>query len=110
MALLGLSPIDMVALFAYWTTSEWYLGGSIGKFIVRIRVLRQNGQPHSLLESAIQSFGKTFLLFIDLPIGLVYERYKEKRQRLFNHLSGTIVVRTPFEITDYGQITFTKEP
>jgi uncharacterized RDD family membrane protein YckC len=110
LAFLGFSPIDTIVLFAYWTLAEWYLGSSIGKFITHTRVLRDNGQPHNLLDSAIQSFGKTFLLFIDFPLGLLYPALREKRQRLFNHLSRTIVVRTPFQITSPGTVTLTREP
>jgi uncharacterized RDD family membrane protein YckC len=110
LAFFGLSPIDMVVLFSYWTITDWYLGGSIGKFVVKTRVLRVNGRPHSLLESAVQAFGKTTIPFIDVPLGMLYGPLKERRQRLFNYLSRTIVVRTPFEITNPDEITLGKEP
>jgi hypothetical protein len=41
---------------------------------------------------------------------LLYPALREKRQRLFNHLSRTIVVRTPFQITSPGTVTLTREP
>jgi hypothetical protein len=44
-----------------------------------------------LLDAAIESFGKVFLLPIDFLVG--YFMYKEKNQRLFNYLSDTVVVR-----------------
>ena len=41
--------------------------------------------------SMYQALGKAFLLPLDVIVGLFM--YKDKDQRLFNHLSGTIVIR-----------------
>ena len=41
---------------------------------------------------AIQSFGKAFLLPIDVFFGWIFTN--DKRQRLFNRASDTIVIKT----------------
>ena len=66
---------------------------SIGKMVMRLKVTRIDGSTVTLVEAAIGSFGKAFLLPIDCIIGWVAESCKEKKQRLFNMLAKTIVVK-----------------
>jgi len=67
-------------------------GQSFGKMILRIKVTRLNGSPANIFQTAIESIGKAFLLPIDCIVGWIL--YPTKRQRLFNFLSETIVVRS----------------
>jgi len=75
--------------FLYWMVMEGYYGQSIGKMVMKIKVTRLNGQPIDIGQAAIESIGKAFLLPIDCIIGWVM--FPSKKQRLFNHLSNTIV-------------------
>ncbi len=84
-ALLLLSSL----LFVYWTVLEGYRGQSLGKMLLDIVVVGPYGEAIGFGDSAVQSFGKAFLLPLDLLIGL--HAYREKRQRLFNRLSDTVV-------------------
>jgi uncharacterized RDD family membrane protein YckC len=70
-------------------------GQSIGKMAMGLKVTKTDGSPATLMDSAIQSFGKTFLLPIDCIIGWILESCKEKKQRLFSMISNTIVVKAP---------------
>lgn len=83
--------LNSVALFLYWGYTEGTTGQSIGKKVMNIKVTDLNGEPIDTSTSMYQAFGKAFLLPIDLIIGLI--AYGDKEQRLFNHLSGTIVVK-----------------
>jgi uncharacterized RDD family membrane protein YckC len=80
-----------IVYFLYWTLSEGIYGQSIGKMIMRIKVTRLDGRPANLAQAAVESVGKAFLLPIDLIIGWLL--YLPRRQRLFNHVSGTLVTR-----------------
>ena len=80
-------------LFIYWTLIEGYYGKSIGKMVMRLKLTKVDGSPPTLIEAAIQSFGKAFLLPLDCIVGWLAESCKEKKQRLFNMLSQTIVIR-----------------
>ena len=93
---LGIDPMQLDALlmlsglmFVYWTALEGYRGQSLGKMLLNIVVVGPYGESIGFGDSAVQSFGKAFLLPLDLLIGLY--AYREKRQRLFNRLSDTIV-------------------
>ena len=83
--------------FLYWFIVEGYSGRSIGKLVMNLKVTKLDGSKIDFAQAAIESFGKAFLLPIDCIIGWILESCKEKRQRLFNKLSNTIVVRAPKE-------------
>lgn len=80
-----------MALFLYWTYTEGTTGQSLGKKIMKIKVTDLQGEPIEMSRSLYQAIGKAFLLPLDAIVGLMM--YQEKEQRLFNHLSETIVVR-----------------
>ena len=93
---LGIDPVHLDAmlmlsalLFVYWTALEGYRGQSLGKMLLNIVVVGSYGEAIGFGDSALQSFGKAFLLPLDCLIGLY--AYREKRQRLFNRLSDTVV-------------------
>ena len=83
--------LDNVIYFLYWTLMEGSHGQSIGKKVMRIRVTQINNKHVDLVHSAIESLGKAFLLPLDCIIGWIL--YPIKRQRLFNYISETIIVR-----------------
>jgi uncharacterized RDD family membrane protein YckC len=80
-----------VIYFLYWMLSEGIYGQSIGKMIMRIRMTQMDGKVPNMGQAAIESIGKAFLLPIDVIVGWIF--YSKRRQRLFNYLSNTIVVR-----------------
>ncbi len=88
-SLLGLGSYA-VMLFAYWTTLEGYRGQSVGKMILNLTVIGPAGEPIGFKDAAIESFGKAFLLPLDCLIG--WMAFRDKGQRLFNHISNTIVI------------------
>ena len=79
-----------VLLFAYWTLFESNAGQSPGKLVLDLAVVDEAGHPPSLGRSAVQSFGKAFLLPLDVAVGVV--AMPGEGRRLFNRLSGTRVV------------------
>ena len=80
-----------MALFLYWTYTEGTTGQSLGKKIMKIKVTDLQGEPIDMSRSLYQAIGKAFLLPLDAIVGLMM--YQDREQRLFNHLSETIVVR-----------------
>lgn len=86
------SPLSVLVFFVYWSLTGWYFGRSIGQLLVNVRLVGIRGEGVSLKAAAIQSLGKSLLLPIDCLIGWVYRPCRERRQRLFNRLSNTIVI------------------
>ena len=83
--------LDQILQFLYYMFMDQYYGQSVGKMVMNLRITKEGGAPLSLMDAAIEAFGKVFLLPIDFLIGFFV--YKEKNQRLFNYLSDTVVIR-----------------
>jgi uncharacterized RDD family membrane protein YckC len=76
-------------LFIYWTALEGYRGQSLGKMLLNIVVVGPVGEKIGFQDSALESFGKAFLLPLDCLAGWIV--YKGSVQRAFNRFSDTIV-------------------
>ncbi len=80
-----------ILFFAYWTILEYKTGQSIGKKILNLKIKNIDNSNPSLKNILISSFGKSFLLPIDVIIGLILTN--EKRQRIFNRLGDTVIIK-----------------
>jgi uncharacterized RDD family membrane protein YckC len=84
--------VQSLLFFGYWLYFESTSGQSIGKKLLKIKTTDLVGNLPSAKNVAIQSFGKAFLLPIDVFFGWIFTN--DKRQRLFNRASDTIVIKT----------------
>ena len=80
-----------VIYFLYWMFMDGAYGQSFGKMIMRIKVTRLDGSPVGMANAALESVGKAFLLPLDCLLGWIL--YPGRRQRIFNYLSETIVIK-----------------
>ncbi len=80
-----------IIFFVYWTVLEYKTGQTIGKKILNLRTVSISGEEADLKGIMINSFGKALLLPIDVVLGWFLTN--EKRQRIFNKLGDTIVVK-----------------
>ena len=83
--------VDNILGFLYFMSMDHYYGMSVGKKVMNLRVTKEDGAALDLMDAAIEAFGKVFLLPIDFLIG--FFMFRDMNQRLFNHLSDTVVVR-----------------
>ena len=84
-------PTTSIIFLLYWVIFEYHNGQSLGKRLVHLQTTRYDGTKPSLLECLVNSFGKSFLLPIDVILGLILTN--KKRQRIFNRISNTIVIK-----------------
>jgi uncharacterized RDD family membrane protein YckC len=84
--------VQSLLFFVYWLYFESTTGQSIGKKLLKIKTTDLVGNLPNAKNAAIQTFGKAFLLPIDVFFGWIFTN--EKRQRLFNRASDTIVIKT----------------
>lgn len=80
-----------LVFFTYWTFTEYFFGQSLGKMVMGIRVADVAGGRLSLVQVAVESFGKSFILPFDLIAGIAL--YSGTWMRLTSYLSGAAVVR-----------------
>ena len=86
-----------IMFFVYWVILEYKTGQTIGKKIMNLKVSDIKGGKPKLVGILLSSFGKSFLLPIDVILGWILTN--EKRQRIFNKLGDTITVK----IKDYPE-------
>jgi uncharacterized RDD family membrane protein YckC len=84
--------VNGVVLFLYWMLMDGVYGQSFGKMVMRLKVTQLDGIQIGMGPATLESVGKAFLLPLDCLIGWLL--YPRRRQRIFNYLSRTIVVKT----------------
>ena len=95
-----------IMFFGYWTILEYKTGQTIGKKILNLKVVNIKGGKPDLKGILISSFGKSFILPIDVILGWFLTN--EKRQRIFNKLGDTLIVKIK-EPDDISDIKYTKD-
>ncbi len=80
-----------ILFFVYWVILEYKTGQTIGKKILNLKVTNIQGGNPSIKGILISSFGKSFLLPLDVILGWVLTN--DKRQRIFNKLGDTIIIK-----------------
>ena len=95
-----------ILFFVYWTILEYKTGQTIGKKILNLKVVNIDGKKPDLKGIMISSFGKSFLLPIDIILGWFLTNVK--RQRVFNKLGDTLIVKIK-ESDDIADIRYTKD-
>ncbi|MBC8224035.1 RDD family protein [Candidatus Bathyarchaeota archaeon] len=88
---LGILHMKSLVFFGYWTFMEYVYGQSLGKMVMGIRVADIAGGQIALGQAVIESFGKAFILPLDLAAGLALSPWKV--QRLSSLIAKTSVVR-----------------
>lgn len=83
--------ISSLVFMVYWTYFESTSGKSIGKKLLHLKTTDLVGKNIDPRTAVIQSFGKAFLLPIDVILGWILTN--DKRQRIFNRASNTIVIK-----------------
>jgi uncharacterized RDD family membrane protein YckC len=95
--------------WVYWTATEVLMSGqSPGKKLMGIRVVRQDGSPVGLFESAVRNL----IRFVDLlpsfyAVGLVAMLIDKQNRRLGDLAAGTVLVRV--EKVDLSRYETTSE-
>ena len=91
-----------IMFFLYWIILEYKTGQTIGKKMFNLKVTNSQGGKPSLIGVVISSFGKSFILPIDMILGLIITN--EKRQRIFNKLGDTLIIKIKESDSDFKYI------
>ncbi len=97
------APISLVFL-GYWIILEYKTGQSIGKMALQLKITNLRGEKANLKEIVISSFGKSFLLPIDIILGWIFTN--KKRQRIFNKIGNTIIIKLEREEKEPENINY----
>lgn len=80
------------AAYIMFTVLEAYKGQTLGKFLLGIRVLKEDGGRIGAMDSAVRNLGKAFLLPLDLLIGLLWYR-RAGYLRFMDYYTKSVVQR-----------------
>jgi uncharacterized RDD family membrane protein YckC len=80
-----------IMFFSYWIILEYKTGQTIGKKMFNLKITNNFGEKPSLIGVILSSFGKSFILPIDIIVGWILTN--EKRQRIFNKLGNTLIIK-----------------
>ena len=98
--------ISSLGFLAYWTYFESTTGHSIGKRLLKIKTTDLGGRKIDIKSAILESFGKAFLLPIDVVLGWIFTN--DKRQRIFNRITNTIVIKLKPKEIAAESIRYTK--
>ena len=96
-----------IVYFLYWLILESRTGQSIGKMALHLKITNLKGEKADIKSIAISSFGKSFLLPIDVIIGRLFTN--QNRQRIFNKLGKTIVIKVEQIDDEPENVTYKKD-
>ena len=95
-----IGPVEVIAILlpsmafiAYLTAMEHITGTTVGRRVMRLRVIAPDGGKPTIYGLLLSNFGKTFLLLVDVIAGLIF--VKDTRQRIFASWGKMIVVKMP---------------
>jgi uncharacterized RDD family membrane protein YckC len=98
--------VTSLVFFAYWIYFETTTGQSLGKMALKIKTTDLVGNKVDARSAAIESFGKAFLLPIDVILGWIFTN--DKRQRIFARAGNTIVIKMKSSEQGSQNIRYTK--
>jgi uncharacterized RDD family membrane protein YckC len=99
--------ISSLVFMAYWTYFESTSGQSIGKKLMHLKTTDLGGKNIDARTAVIESFGKAFLLPIDVILGWIFTN--DRRQRIFNRASNTIVIKLKENDIASNNVTYLKD-
>jgi uncharacterized RDD family membrane protein YckC len=99
--------ISSLVFMAYWTYFESTSGQSIGKKLLHLKTTTFDGKNIDAKTAAIESFGKAFLLPLDVILGWIFTN--NKRQRIFNRASNTIVIKLKEDKSTSENVKYVKD-
>ncbi len=87
-------PLVALAFPTYLVASEYWFGKSVGKHLLDLRVVRESGARIGFGQSVVRQLPQFLQVFW---IDVMFAIFTEHKQRAFELLSHTRVVRVPVE-------------
>ena len=92
--------INSLVLFIYFILLESNYGTTLGKEVMKLQVITEDGRKPEIKEVALSALGKAFILPIDVIIGLLMKDTEHAiplNQRLMQKVSKTLVIVKPMK-------------
>lgn len=88
--------------FVAFMSMETYNGQTVGKYVARIKVIKEDGRKINLIEAIFRNIAKVYLLPLDLTLGVILFRH-EGYLRFSDHFLKLKVVDISARIFDFPE-------
>jgi uncharacterized RDD family membrane protein YckC len=85
--------IALIVWFLYYTILEGRYGQTLGKWFVKIKVVKENGAPITYGDAAVRTILRIIDGLFDYLVGAILIWTSDKKQRLGDRLAHTVVVQ-----------------
>lgn len=85
--------LNIVVIFIYFVVCEGFLGFTPGKWLLGLKVLRADGKKAGYREAMLRTIPKLFIIAILIDAILMLLYHVKDKQRIFDRVAGTIVIR-----------------
>jgi uncharacterized RDD family membrane protein YckC len=85
--------IAIIVWFLYYTLLEGRYGQTLGKWFVKVKVVKENGAPISYGDAAVRTILRIIDGLFDYLVGALLIWTSDKRQRLGDRLAHTVVIQ-----------------
>lgn len=85
--------LNIVIIFIYFVVCEGFLGFTPGKWVLGLKVLRADGNKAGYKEAMLRTIPKLFIAAIVADAILMILYHGKDKQRIFDRIAGTIVIR-----------------
>jgi uncharacterized RDD family membrane protein YckC len=91
--IIAAAAITLIVWFLYYTLLEGRYGQTLGKWLVKIKVVKEDGAPISYGDAAIRTILRIIDGLFDYLVGAILIWTSDKKQRLGDRLAHTVVVQ-----------------
>jgi uncharacterized RDD family membrane protein YckC len=85
--------LNLIVVFIYFVVCEGFFGFTPGKRVLGLKVLRSDGRKAGYREAMLRTIPKLFVLVIIADTTLMVLYHGNDKQRIFDRIAGTIVIR-----------------
>jgi len=91
-SMVGFWALSLVLWLVYFTYMEGSSGQTLGKRLLRIKVVKENGKPLTYVDAFVRTLLRIVDGMVAYLIGFIVIIASEKKQRVGDMAAGTIVV------------------
>ncbi|HXR04975.1 MAG TPA: RDD family protein, partial [Verrucomicrobiae bacterium] len=97
-AVVGGAPLSFIVALAYFAGMWAWKGTTVGGIVLKLHVVRSDGQPVSFLVALVRALAAAFSVIV-LFLGFLWIAWDADKQGWHDKIAGTIVVRLPRSVS-----------
>ncbi len=87
-------PLCLLVALAYFAGMWWWRGTTIGGIVLKLKVVRTDGRPVTLVVALVRGLAAAFSVVM-LLLGFLWIAWDKDKQGWHDKIAGTVVIRLP---------------